>query len=370
MTPEVTHPLQAPVYQEENISLHDAEERQEAETGHAMPAGPILAMSGKYNDSGQDSLTSRFSPKFAWLPLLVGLALGLGIGVLVMHNRHESRKLVVAVNGTKIYEDQLFTQLQQVAGLQTMHQIVQEQLQIQFAKKKGLAPSDADVEARYAELSGQPGFAAKLAASNQTEASLKNTLRVQMAQAAVLSQGVTVSETEIHNFYAQQTDPHNAHSLFYQPDLIGLEAIAAPTQELAARALRELNAGTPFPLVVTGYSQDASKNNGGRLPTLQRGRSPLSSNPQLEQAVFNLNVGSRLGPVSYNHQWWIFQCDNKKPGVTLPYSKVKDECRRDALMIKGRNINGAKVNAEFQAFQQASNLQAFWPQYNAALGSR
>ncbi len=313
-------------------------------------------------------------PGLAWVIALVSLCAGLTVGVLVMRHRDNTQKTVVTVNGTEIHEDALFTRLQAAAGLPLMHKMVEEELQIQFAKKKGVPATEGQVEARYQQMSRDPRFAASLASSAIGEQafrdSIRQSLRVRIAQANVLTRGVTVSDAEVRAFYAAQSDPRNSLAQFYKPETIRLRTVATASQPAARRAMKELAAGTPFELVASEYSVDPSKSNGGLIAPLQRGRSPLSRVPSLEQAVFGLPDGQTYGPVSFNKGWWIFRCESKTPGQATPFAAAKEDARLGAAIVKGTRLNGKAVQAEFQQFQRGSNLTAFWPQYERAISGR
>lgn len=348
----------------ENSVEQDAVEQDAVEDGarpsRDLPILPILA----------PPVEARRGPPPSALLLaavLLSLAVGSVLGALVMRHRIESRKLLVAVNGVRITDDQLFTRLKIAGGLAAVHQMVQEELQVQFARKKGLAPTDAQVQARYDKISRQPGFLERLGASRMPLDTFKQRLRLQIVQEKVLSQGVSVSPAEVRGFYRQQTDPGNPNALFYRPAAVALSAIATTSPGQAAWALKELNSDTPFGVAAAEYSVDPSKSNGGMLSPLLRGRSPLSRAPALEAAVFGLKPGDRLGPVLYGKQWWIFQCVEKSPATTTPFAQAEADCREGATLVKGKRLNSKRVEAEFQAFERSSNLQAFQKAYQPAL---
>lgn len=303
----------------------------------------------------------------AWLLILIGIMAGMMIGALIMRQRARAQEIIVSVNGTNIKNQAFFHRLQITEGVPTMRKMVEENLQLQFAQKKGLMPTDAQVEAEYVKISQKPGFEQFLASSGQTVEDVKQNLRLQIAKSAVLTQGITVSETEVRRYYQSQSDPKNPNALFYRPETVTLRAIQTGTQAEADKAIAELTAETPFQLVAAAYSQDASKSNGGQLNPLLLGRSPLRTAPALEQAVFNLKVGQRLGPVMFNNHWWIFQCVDKTAASSLPFASVRDQCVTGAKLHKGGPDNSQKVEAEFVAFQHSATMHAFWPQYQAAI---
>lgn len=315
-----------------------------------------------------------FIPALAWGLALVSLCIGLALGVLVMRHRDNTQKTVATVNGAEIREDALFTRLQEAAGVPLMHKMVEEELQLQFAKKKGVPATDAQVEARFQQMSRDPRLAASLASSAVGEQTfkdaLKQSLRVRIAQANVLTRGVTISDVEARAFYAAQSDPRNPQAQFYKPETIRLRVIATAGRPAAQRAMQELTANTPFELVASEYSTDASKANGGLVAPLPRGRSPLSRVPALERAVFGLKGGQTYGPVGFNKGWWIFRCEDKTPGAAPAFGTVKEDARLGAALVKGTRLNGKAIQAEFQQFQRTSNLTAFWPQYERAVTGR
>lgn len=335
-------------------------------TPDALPFGRKRGIAGLVRPPGRPGRI----PALAWGLALAGLCVGLAIGVLVMRHRRDAQAIVAAVNGSVISKDALFSRLQQTAGVPVMHKIVEEDLQLQFAQKKGVPATDAQVEARYQQMSRDSRFAASLAASGLSEDAYKSSLRVKIAQANVLTQGITVSDAEARAFYAAQSDPRNPQAQFYKPETISLRAISTATQPAAQRAMQELAANTPFELAASEYSMDPSKANGGRIAPLQRGRSPLAQVPSLEQALFGMKVGQLYGPISFNKAWWIFRCEDKTLGQSTPFDAVKDESRLGAAIVKGTRLNGKAIQAEFQQFERGSNLQAFWPQYQQAVTGR
>lgn len=312
------------------------------------------------------------------LPLAAaGLALviGFGLGVLIMRHRHQAEEVVASVNGVKITQGMLNGRLQATAGQQVMHTIVEEQLRLQFAKSKNLYPTDDQVKERYLKASMDPQFQLALTASGMSETDYKESLRVKLAQAAVLTQGVTVTPADVQKFYQDQSNPHNPTAQFYKPATITLRVIATvvnpkkpdAAKQASQRAMQELSSGTPFELVAGEYSQDPSKANGGLISPLQRGRSPLSKDPALETRIFNLKVGEISPPALFHNEWWIFRCEDKTQGQAVPFEKVKDEADLGAKLVKGAQQNGPRIQKEFLEFQQGAKLQAFWPQYQRAV---
>ena len=168
----------------------------------------------------------RWLSLLPWVAAVAALLVGIGIGVLVMRQRHEGQKVIAAVNGTRITEGDLFMRLQTVAGQPVMHKMVEEELQLQFAAKKGVPPTDAEVESKYQQMSKSALFLPALKASGMSLADYKHDLKVKLAQAKVLTQGVTVTDAEIRAFYALQSNPSNPQAQFYKPETASFRVIA------------------------------------------------------------------------------------------------------------------------------------------------
>ena len=315
------------------------------------------------------ALQSRWPRLLPWGAAVLALVIGFGAGILVMRHRHEGQQVIAAVNGTQITKDQLFSRLQAAAGQPVMHKLVEEELQLQYAAKRGLPATDAQVEARYNENRKNPQFLASLVASGLSLDDYKHGLRVKLALANVLTDKVTVSDAEVQSFYKAQSDPNNPQAQFYKPATMTFRVIAAASQKDAQSALTELNS-TPFEIVASEYSKDSSKDAGGLLAPIQYKRSPLSQNPSLEKTLFAMEVGKLYGPVLFDKHWWIFRCEDKSLGQAMPFQDVQDEARLGAAILKGTKLNARAIEQDFQKFESTSSLQAFWPQYQRAVTGR
>lgn len=312
-----------------------------------------------------------------WLVAAAMFLIGLLLGVTVMRQRTQSKQIIVSVNGATITRDDLFNHMQDSYGAQTVHTLAQNLLQMQFAAKKGLAPTQEQVDAEYAKLSSRPNFAQALAQSGIQESDFKENLRVQLAETNVITQGITATDADAQAYYKAQSSPSNPTGQFYRPAQVSLRAIATLTEPQAQKALAELASGTPFELAASTYSLDTSRTNGGLLAPLAFGRPPLHQNPALEQQIFAMKIGDQIGPVFFAPpgtsasapKWWIFRCQDKAPAVTVPYSQVQDQCLTGAKLAKGTALNSRRIQQEFLDFQHTSNLQAFWPQYQRAIAN-
>lgn len=307
------------------------------------------------------------------LPLaaaVLSLILGFLLGVFVIRHRHTAAEVVASVNGTVISQSDFFEKLQSISGQGVIHNMVEQDLQLQFAKKKGVVVTEAQVDTQLAKDQENPDFQKSLTARGLSLSAYRDALRVRLAQSMVYAQGVSVTDAEVRSWYDAAANPKNPNAIYYRPDAVSMSIISVPTPAMAQKAMKELNSGTPFPLVATAYSIDPSKTQGGAIQALVRGRNPVTKTPGLEAALFNLSVGQTYGPAKFGNAQWIFRCTGKTPSQTLPFTAVAAEARQNALAAKGIKQNGAKIAKEFTDFQHASQLKAFWPQYEQAVTGR
>lgn len=330
-------------------------------------AAPRRAATPRQAAAGTQAAAKKSSPLLIWGVALLALLIGLVIGVFGMRARYHAKEVVFSVNGATVDKNTFFDRLQRAAGAPVARALVAEQLQLQFAEKEGVLPTDEEVEARFQELAKRKNFKENLQRQGLTEEQFKSNLKLQMAQTNVLTKGVKVTDAEIREFYHQNTNPKNPNARFYMPETVQLAVIVTRTEEDAKKALADLNRGIAWATVVKNYSLDDSKENDGVLPPTVRGRTRASTIPGLEDAVFGMKVGDRIGPRQFAGAWWIIRCLDKRPAQTLPFEEVKTECEIGAKLVKAGPETAKKVETRFAEFQKNAEVKAFWPQYSEVI---
>jgi parvulin-like peptidyl-prolyl isomerase len=310
----------------------------------------------------------RRSPRQVSLPLLVltGMALtaaGIVVGVLITRAKHSAQQVVVSVNGHNISKATLIERVEATAGPNTLRTLVDDELHLQFAQQKGLAPDNRAVEARYASVARQPDFLRKLAANHLTPELYKRGLRAEMAAEAVMTAGVQITDAEVRQYYQTQIAKNNPTARYYLPSTIVIRIMVIGSATRAQNAAQALQSGIPFADVANRYSDDTSHNRGGLIPPFQRGRTKIAGIPGLEDAIFALKVGDHWGPRAFGKAWWLVRCEDKTPERILPFVEVADDCHTSALMAKAAPINGRRVTAEFEDFKRHAIIQTFDPAY-------
>jgi parvulin-like peptidyl-prolyl isomerase len=291
------------------------------------------------------------------------LMVGVVLGACLMRLRRQAPQVVAAVNGVLLDRTNFGQRLELAGGPAILRGMIDEELQLQFARKKGIIPDEKEVQARFARAAQQPDFLQRLQANHRSPELYKRQLRIELAKTALLTQGVSVTDAQIQQYYQTQIDRNNPRAIYYSPEAIQIEIIVTAREEEANKALQALNSAVPFADVARRYSRDRSRAQGGQIPPYQRGRTSSSRIPELEAAIFALKVGQQWGPRRFGHTWWIVHCLNKAAERVAPFAQVKDECRMGALIARAVPLNGARITAEYDEFKRHSVIQAFDPRY-------
>lgn len=297
------------------------------------------------------------------------LAVGGMVGFLAGQS-HGQEQAVLTLNDAPVTATQFQRRMASAVGVATLQQLTKEELQLQFAQKNGVLPTDAQVNAQYEELRKQPDFEKKLLAALKTPEDIKREIRVQLAGDAIITQGQTVTDAEVEAYYRRNVDKSNPKAHYYRPDTVVIAAIVAEIEAGIQAALNELARGVPFEQVAAKFSKDVSRQNGGVLPPIQRGRVDAKRLPGLEAKLFTMKQGDQFPPQKIGGIWWLIRCVNRLPETTVPFEQVRAECRRDALLEKGVRANGRVKMAEFEKFQSEAKIHVIVPEYQAVFDKK
>lgn len=292
-----------------------------------------------------------------------GLAIG-AVGVyVVMKQRRGASDTIVAVRGVPITQQNFFHRMETQVGGATLNQLVSEQLILQYVHEKHISLPYPEVQARAKQIMQQPGFQTAMTERHLTVPDVEQMARVALAKEALFGADVTVSEDEVKAYYRLQSDPNNPRAPYYFPESAHIAVIATFDEGQIRKAYRELLAGKPIADAAKTYSTDKSGANGGSVPPVLRGRSFLSSDPDLEKAVFALEPGEMTPPKKSGNHWYIILCHDQDPARTTPFAEVKEQCEREVKVIKAAKTNLTQVAADFAKFRKKANIQIFWEQY-------
>jgi len=300
-------------------------------------------------------------------PVGLALVVGAAAGYWLARGLDPHGGPVATVNGTPIPAERLLRRALALAGPAILRQLVREEIDLQFARRLGVYPTDAQIEAALAEARLDPNFARGLAATRQTVEDARRNLLVNLARANIVAKGVSVTDAEARAYYDRNADPANPRARYYRPEQVTASAIVTRDEPAIRAALADLARGMPFDAVARRHSVDRSAVNGGALPPLRRGSAALQRLPGLERLLFSIKPGEQSGAVPIAGQWWVVRCLAHTPEAMTPYERVREECRRLAAIEKAMARDGRKRLADLEEFRKAAKTDVHWQEYREAM---
>ncbi len=209
---------------------------------------------------------------------------------------------------------------------QTLGKLIDETLQLQEAKRLGIAVEEKQVDAGLAQLAtnnkmSPEQFQEKLAATGIKPATLKLKIRAEIAWGMVvrrkLRPQVNVSESEIDNEVNRLARSRGKAE--YQVAEILLPVTSAETESLtredARKILDQLSSGGSFPQLAKQFSKAPGAAQGGDLGWVQEGQ----LDPALDQALARMEPGQLTPPIKTERGYHIlFLRDKRQGGSSAP----------------------------------------------------
>jgi peptidyl-prolyl cis-trans isomerase SurA len=247
--------------------------------------------------------------------LLAGCHKGPQQGVVATVNGHP----IFQTDVDKAYTAQLATQQQTPTSdqadslrLNIIHTLILEAIIDQRAAKQGLTATDAEVEAKLAEMKApytEEQFQAKLKASNLSLDELKRDLRRSLTQEKLLNKEInsriTVTDTDVRSYYNANKAAFNLiEPTYHLAEIVvtdqgnaqtgNLQNNKATSDDEARKKIQviknRIDSGEDFAELASNFSEDTRTNqNGGEMGFLPE--SQLKSNPVIFAAISKLNAG-------------------------------------------------------------------------------
>jgi peptidyl-prolyl cis-trans isomerase SurA len=219
---------------------------------------------------------------------------------------------------------------------EALNTIVEEKLQLQEGKKRGLEVDDSAVEAAVKDIEQKNGLqegqlATMLESEGRSMESYKNHIRDQILVSKVtrfeLGSRVSISERNIAKYYHKNQkdfwDPGKArvrHILILTEK--GLSADKKKEKYLQAKEiLGEVKSGKDFADAAREYSEDISASEGGDVGFVEKGKMV----PEFENAVYSMEEGEISDIVETEYGYHIIKVEEVLKGGTLPLKDVKNK---------------------------------------------
>ena len=219
---------------------------------------------------------------------------------------------------------------------EALNTIVEEKLQLQEGKKRGLAVDDSAVEAAVKDIEKKNGLeegqlASMLISEGRSLETYKNHIRDQILVSKVirfeLGSRVNISERKIAKYYyANQKDFWESGKARVRHILILTEKGLSVDKKkekffLAKEILGEVKRGKDFADAAKEYSEDISASEGGDVGFVEKGKMV----PEFEKAVYSLKEGAISDIVETEYGYHIIKVEEVLAGRTLPLKDVKNK---------------------------------------------
>ena len=261
----------------------------------------------------------RFSPALlsALLLVLVGCHKGASVGTVATVNG----KPIAQGDVDRVYAQQMQSNPQQQPPtteqsnslkLNILHELIVEEILEQRAAKLNLTATDAEVDARVAEMKAsftEEQFAAQLKSKNLTVDELRRNLRRSLTFEKLLNKEInskiTVTDSDVAAYYTAHKAEYNLLETQYHLAQIvatangatgagNLQNSKANSDADARKKIQvlknRLDAGEDFGTIAMNYSENPqTSTNGGDMGTVSE--SQLRSNPAFYAAISKLRAG-------------------------------------------------------------------------------
>jgi peptidyl-prolyl cis-trans isomerase SurA len=260
----------------------------------------------------------------------------------------------------KTSDDQTMTQKMEVLRL-----MIDNQIMLQRAEKLGLMATDADVDARMAELKApftQEEFLRELAKRHMTVDDMKVQLRQDLSISKLLNREVTskisITDGEIRDFYVA----NQSRFSFPEPQVHMSQIVVTPhpdtnvhnlkndkaqTEEEALRKIEMLQArihqGEDFGQLAQNYSEDPNTAaNSGDLGFVPESALERAS-PDLRKAVAAMTPGQVTPVIHTTEGYRILKVISKEPAGQREFEnpRVQQDIRETLMNRKEQLLRGA-----------------------------
>jgi peptidyl-prolyl cis-trans isomerase SurA len=232
---------------------------------------------------------------------------------------------------------------------EALNTIVEEKLQLQEGKKRGLVVDDSAIEAAVKDIEQKNGLqegqlALMLESEGRSMESYKNHIRDQILVSKVvryeLGSRINISERKIAKYY------HNNQKDFWEPSKARVRHILILTEEglsedkkkekylLVKSILREVKGGGDFATAAKEYSEDISASEGGDVGFVEKGKMV----PEFENAVYRMKEGEISDIVETEYGYHIIKVVKLLAGRTLPLKDVKNKIQ---FILSNKKQNSA-----------------------------
>jgi foldase protein PrsA len=233
---------------------------------------------------------------------------------------------VATVGGEKITKDELYEQMVEQYGKQSLDALVSAKILELEAKKNGVKVEASEIDAEIAKFQemygGGEGLENALASNGLTMSYLRNNIESNIKIKKILEPTIEITDDEIATYFEANK------ASFGQEEQVNASHILVETEEIANEVKQRLDAGEEFAALAKEFSIDASNSqNGGSLGNFGKG----AMVPAFEEAAFGAEVGDVVGPVETQFGFHLIMVNDKIEAVPATLEANKIEVRDTIL---------------------------------------
>lgn len=251
----------------------------------------------------------------------------------------------------------------QTPGLQSLRDLVTRALTVQMAKAEGYEATKEKVDAEIAfQKKLRDSFVKDLQNyKGMAMAQIRRQVGFELAQQAVITKGITVSDKDVDDFIAankqQFVDPAEADLLW----------IVVSTDDQKSKVDQELAKGTRFKDVALQMSEDEAKDT--RQAAYPGSKIVPAMPKQLQDLVGKTDVNKATEWIKDSNKWIKLYVVSKKAEKEQPITPERKESVRRTLALdrgrQGKDMNErileSLVNAEIEIKREG--LKVMWDSY-------
>jgi len=261
---------------------------------------------------------------------------------------------VATVNGEPISRSDFESKLESSPGARnTLQQMVQETLILQYAKKNNLNVTDDEIAKREDDLKANfpnGSWDEMLKARGLSEDDVKQALREQIILDKALATRVTVTPAQVKSYFDKN------HAAFDKAEQIKARHILVKDMATAQKVEAALKSGQNFNDVAKQYSIDpGSKDKGGELGFFRRGQMV----PAFDQVAFSMKVGQISQPVKSPFGYHIIQVEAIQPAEKATLASATP---RITDMLRQQQ-EAPLIQPFLQGLQQSAQIQVLDPRF-------
>jgi foldase protein PrsA len=264
----------------------------------------------------------------------------------------DPNRTVLVVNGETIKGSQYYTRMEILPGIGklvngqfiastpgflTLQAMIDEILMVQLAKKEGVTPTEAEIDAEVARRKQlAPEVFQNFVKAGLTEADFRYDTMVQVAEFKILTKGINVTDFEVQDYYKKS--PRK----FLIPERYTLRVVTVKDVASQAPVDAALKAGETFESIVAKFSIDeVTKADGGLLKDVLPTELGDTAYPSIKATA----KGQVTPWIKGKEAYFKFKIeDHKMENLTPLDDNLKKEIRRQIMIDKGLTL--PKFNAK------------------------